>query len=122
MEGNQLENCCHQTDASAVNRYCIKVASGIYNEDNPLQMKAWVAIEGNSAPSTIINALNTTSNLFINPTTPVSSLIDLALGEVDNGYLLEVSNAGNIVLRNIALLLIGLGFILQVLWLILRYR
>ena len=86
-----------------VNRYVVKVAPGVYTEDNPIQMKDWVSIEGNSAPSTSINALNSTSNLFIASQNPVCGLTDLALGGVTSGYLVEVSNATSLVIRNLTL-------------------
>jgi len=86
------------TDNSAVNRYEISVAPGVYSEDNPIQMKPWVAIKGSERPSTSVNAANVTSNLFVAASTPVCSLSSLALGNVTSGYLLEVSTPTSIVI------------------------
>jgi len=88
------------SDNSAIKRYVIKVAPGVYSEDNPLQLKAWVTIEGYSAPTTAINAANASSNLFTAPATPVCGLSNIALGGVTTGYLLDVSTATSMVIRD----------------------
>ena len=91
------------TGNSPINRYTIKVGPGVYIEDNPLQMKAWVAIEGQAQPSTAINALNGTSNLFIASSSPVCSLVSLGLGGVTSGYCVEVTSPTSIVMQNIVI-------------------
>ena len=51
------------TGASSTNPYVVKVGPGIYNED-PITMKSYVAIIGESSVSTIVNAKDSNQSLF----------------------------------------------------------
>ena len=52
------------TDASATNTYTVKVYPGIYVE-NPITLKSYVAIKGESSISTVVSASNPSSSLFV---------------------------------------------------------
>ena len=52
------------TDATSTNTYTVKVGPGLYNED-PIQLKSFVAVIGESSESTIVQATNPSSSLFL---------------------------------------------------------
>jgi len=52
------------TDATAIKPYVIKVGAGLFTEDNPVQLKQYIGIEGETMVSTMVTALNSTSYLF----------------------------------------------------------
>ena len=52
-------------DAGTTKRYCIRVRAGTYYEDNPIQLKDYVTIVGESDLSSIIQANNISQDLLL---------------------------------------------------------
>jgi hypothetical protein len=102
------------TDNGPTNRYVILVYPGIYVENNPLPLKAYVAIMSVGTLATArITAQNDTANLFEAENTPGGFMYiqDLAFNGVGVGYAgLSVTTPVLIEARNIAVFNCDKGF------------
>jgi len=86
------------SDNDSTNRYSIKIGPGVYVENNPLALKAYVSIDGGDQFDTQLVASNTTSNLITGASG--SSLNRIDLKGVTSGYAVSFSAAGCMVMRN----------------------
>jgi len=92
------------TDSSATNRYVIKVAPGLYEEDNPLVLKSYVNIWGEGGlGSTRIIAINNSSDLIQIPAGLISIHNTGLEGPTTAGYAINVTNISKLLIRDIAL-------------------
>lgn len=89
------------SDNSASNRYMIKVSSGVYSEDNPIEMKSYVDIQGSGEiQQTQIIAQNVDSNIINGESS--SGLSNMVL-KGTNQCGIEYLEAGMFIVRDIIL-------------------
>lgn len=90
------------TDSGVFNRYSITIGPGIFDEDNPIQLKPWVSVRSAATKElTVVGAINSDEDLFIG--CDRSFLSSMVLTGVSSGSALSFAVSGNMLVDDLIL-------------------
>jgi len=90
------------TDASATNPYTIQVGPGIFVEDNPIQLKAYVSVIGSAKYTSQIEPLNANTDLFIGANFATMDNMTVAFVTGATNYAVHMAVPGEMLVQNIS--------------------
>lgn len=101
------------TDASATNLYTIYIGPGVYVENNPIQLQAYVGLVGSAKYTTQIEPLNPNTDLFTGANFATLDNMTLAFVTGATNYAVNMAVPGEILIQNVSTFNCSNGYLIN---------